>query len=146
MRVKYSKYTGEDFGIDGSDLLQALADFLLQSGYPSEWNDHTLDNLKEAIRQALESGQLFDKDALQEMMERLQSLSPEQMEQLLDNLVQKMVNEGQVTIEEPGEAAAGSAGTAPGTKVKFEVTDKSLDFLGFKTLKDLLGSLAEAAA
>src|ERR1017187_3611337 len=99
MRVKYSKYTGEDLGIDASDLLQALADFLLQSGYPSEWNDHTLDNLKEAIRQALESGQLFDHDALEEMMERLQNLSPEQMEQLLDNLIQKMVNEGQITIE-----------------------------------------------
>ena len=145
MRVKYSKYTGEDFGIDAGDLLQALADFLLQSGYPSEWNDHTLDNLKEAIRQALESGQLFDKDALQEMMERLQNLSPEQMEELLDNLIQKMVSEGQIAIEEPGEAAAGSAGGAPDTKVKFEVSDKSLDFLGFKTLKDLLGSLGRSS-
>ena len=143
--IKYSKYTGEDLGIDGSDLLQALADFLLQSGYPSEWNDHTLDNLKEAIRQALESGQLFDKDALQEMMERLQNLSPEQMEELLDNLIQKMVSEGQIAIEEPGEAAAGSAGGAPDTKVKFEVSDKSLDFLGFKTLKDLLGSLGRSS-
>jgi Ca-activated chloride channel family protein len=143
--IKYSKYTGEDFGIDGSDLLQALADFLLQSGYPSEWNDHTLDNLKEAIRQALESGQLFDKDALQEMMERLQNLSPEQMEELLDNLIQKMVSEGQIAIEEPGEAAAGSAGGAPDTKVKFQVSDKSLDFLGFKTLKDLLGSLGRSS-
>src|ERR1035438_5632230 len=143
--IKYSKYTGEDFGIDGSDLLQALADFLLQSGYPSEWNDHTLENLKEAIRQALESGQLFDKDALQEMMERLQNLSPEQMEELLDNLIQKMVSEGQRAIEEPGEAAAGSAGGAPDTKVKFQVSDKSLDFLGFKTLKDLLGSLGRSS-
>jgi Ca-activated chloride channel family protein len=143
--IKYSRYTGEDFGIDGSDLLQALADFLLQSGYPSEWNDHTLDNLKEAIRQALESGQLFDKDALQEMMQRLQNLSPEQMEQLLENLVQKMVSEGQIAIEKAADAAAGSAGAAPDTKAKFEVTDKSLDFLGFKTLKDLLGSLGRSS-
>src|ERR1035441_5750489 len=144
MRVKYSKYTGEDFGIDASDLLQALADYLLQSGFRDpygEGDEHTLENLKQAIRQALETGQLFDQDALQEMMERLQNLSPEQMEQLLDNLIQKMVNEGQITIEEPGEAAAGGAGAAPDTKVKFEVSDKSLDFLGFKTLKDLLGWL-----
>ena len=137
--IKYSKYTGEDFGIDGDDLLQALADFLLQSGFRDpympggEWDDHTLENLKQAIQQALE------------MMERLRSLSPEQMEQLLDNLIQKMVNEGQIAIEEPGEAAAGSAGGAPDTKVKFEVTDKSLDFLGFKTLKDLLGSLGRSS-
>jgi Ca-activated chloride channel family protein len=146
--IKYSKYTGEDFGIDASDLLQALADYLLQSGFHDpygEWDEHTLENLKQAIQRALESGQLFDQDALQEMMERLRNLSPEQMEQLLDNLIQKMVNEGQVTIEEPADAAAGGAGAAPDTKAKFEVTDKSLDFLGFKTLKDLLGSLGRSS-
>jgi Ca-activated chloride channel family protein len=151
MRVKYSKYTGEDFGIDAGDLLQALADFLLRSGFQDpymsggEWDEHTLENLKKAIQQALENGKLFQDDALQEMMERLRSLSAEQMEQLLDNLIQKMVNEGQITIEEPGEAAAGSAGAAPDTKARFEVTDKSLDFLGFKTLKDLLGSLGRSS-
>src|ERR1035441_10626563 len=56
-----------------------------------------------------------------------------------------MVSEGQIAIEEPGEPAAGSAGAAPDTKAKFEVTDKSLDFLGFKTLKDLLGSLGRSS-
>ena len=30
-------------------------------------------------------------------------------------------------------------------KTKFEVTDKALDFLGFKTLKDLLGSLGKSS-
>jgi Ca-activated chloride channel family protein len=151
MRVKYSRYTGEDFGIDVGDLLQALADFLLQSGFRDpympggDWDDHTLDNLRQAIQRALESGQLFDEDALQDMMERLRSLSPEQMEQLLDNLVRKMVNEGQIAIEEPDAASAGSAGAAPDSKVKFEVTDKSLDFLGFKTLQDLLGSLGRSS-
>src|SRR5437868_12672033 len=56
-----------------------------------------------------------------------------------------MVDEGQITIEEPGEQPA--AGTGPGkdSKVKFQVTDKSLDFLGFKTLKDLLGSLGKSS-
>jgi Ca-activated chloride channel family protein len=146
--INYSKYTGEDFGIDAGDLLQALADYLLQSGFRDpygEWDEHTLENLKQAIRQALESGQLFDQNALQEMTERLRSLSPEQMEQLLDNLMQKMVSEGQIAIEEPADAAAGSTGGAPDTKAKFEVTDKSLDFLGFKTLKDLLGSLGRSS-
>jgi Ca-activated chloride channel homolog len=149
--IKYSRYTGEDFGVDADDLLKALSDFLLQSGFQNpympggEWDEHTLENLKQAIQKALESGQLFDDDALQEMMERLQNLSPEQMDQLLDNLIQKMVNEGQITIEEPGDPSVGSAGSAPDTKVKFEVTDKSLDFLGFKTLKDLLGSLGRSS-
>jgi Ca-activated chloride channel family protein len=153
MKVRYSKYTGEDLGISAEDLLQALSDFLLQSGFNSqympfsEWNEHTLEDLKKALQQALESGKLFDNDAMQEMMERLQSMSAEQLDKLLDNLIQKMVNEGQITIEEPGDPQAPSPGVGSGKdgSVKFEVTDKSLDFLGFKTLKDLLGSLGKSS-
>ena len=37
------------------------------------------------------------------MLERLQNMTPEQMEQLLDSLIRKMVNEGQITIEEPAK-------------------------------------------
>ncbi|MDR3702512.1 MAG: hypothetical protein P4L56_22900 [Candidatus Sulfopaludibacter sp.] len=153
MKVRYGKYTGEDMGISAEDLLQALSDFLLQSGFNSqympfsEWNEHTLEDLKRALQQALESGKLFDNDALQEMMERLQNMSPEQLDQLLDNLIQKMVNEGQISIEEPSEqqASGPGVGNAKDSKIKFEVTDKSLDFLGFKTLKDLLGSLGKSS-
>ncbi len=153
MKVRYGKYTGEDLGISAEDLLQALSDFLLQSGFNtqympfSEWNEHTLEDLKRALQQALESGKLFDNDAMQEMMERLQNMSPEQLDQLLDNLIQKMVNEGQISIEEPGEqqAPGPGVGNPRDSKIKFEVTDKSLDFLGFKTLKDLLGSLGKSS-
>jgi Ca-activated chloride channel homolog len=151
--IRYSKYTGEDLGIGAEDLLQALADFLLESGFStqympfSEWNEHTLEDLKKAIQQALEQGKLFNDDNLQEMMERLQNMSPEQMDKLLENLIQKMVDEGQISIEEPSEQQASAPGVGNGkdSKVKFEVTDKSLDFLGFKTLKDLLGSLGKSS-
>src|ERR1039457_2213029 len=140
--INYSRYTGEDLGISAEDLLQALSDFLLESGFStqympfSEWNQHTLEDLKKAIQQALEQGQLFDRDSLNEMMEKL-----------LENLVQKMVDEGQITFPEPSgqPASAPGAGDGPDSKVKFEVTDKSLDFLGFKTLKDLLGSLGKSS-
>jgi Ca-activated chloride channel family protein len=152
--IRYSRYTGEDLGIDADKLLQALADFLLQSGFQShsmgfnEWDEHTLENLKDAIRQALENGKLFDEEAMQEMLEQLQSMSPEQMEQLIDRLIQKMVDEGQITIEEPGQPqpqAGPGVGDGKDSRVRFEVTDKSLDFLGFKTLKDLLGSLGKSS-
>src|SRR5215472_11102633 len=137
--IRYSRYTGEDMGIGAEELLQALADFLLESGFStqylpfSEWNQHTLEDLKKAIQQALEQGKLFDDSALEEMMQRLQSLTPEQMDKLLDNLVQKMIDEGQITIEEPSEPQTPTPGAGNGkdAKVKFEVTDKSLDFLGF---------------
>ncbi|HUO28815.1 MAG TPA: hypothetical protein VMU80_06345 [Bryobacteraceae bacterium] len=153
MKISYSKYTGEDLGISAEDLLQALSDFLLQSGFNtqympfSEWNEHTLEDLKNAIQQALERGDLFDNEQMREMMERLQNMSPEQMQKLLDNLVQKMIDEGHITVEQPGTEQQGApgAGNGPESKVRFEVTDKSLDFLGFKTLKDLLGSLGKSS-
>ena len=118
--IRYSRYTGEDMGIDADQLLQALADFLLESGFNtqympfSEWNQHTLEDLKNAIQQALEQGRLFDDQSLQEMMERLQNMSPELMDKLLENLIQKMVDEGQITIEEPSDRPASAPGVGQG--------------------------------
>ena len=151
--IHYSRYSGEDMGIGADELLQALSDFLLESGFNSQYmpfsemNEHTLEDLKKAIQRALEQGQLFDDQSLQEMMERLQSMTAEQMDSLLDKLVQKMVDEGQIAIEEPSSQNASAPGMGDGkdSQVKFEVTDKSLDFLGFKTLKDLLGSLGKSS-
>ncbi|MFB3827512.1 MAG: hypothetical protein ACE15B_12125, partial [Bryobacteraceae bacterium] len=146
MKVKYSKYTGEDFGIGADDLLQALADFLLQSGFDnrntpfSEGDRHTLEDLKKAIRQALEQGRLFDSQQIGEMLDKLRGLTAEQMDKLLDNLVRKMADEGHITLEEPTGTS-----DAPDSRVRFEVTDKSLDFLGYKTLRDLLGSLGKSS-
>ena len=151
--IRYSKYTGEDLGIDAEQLLQALSDFLLASGFEAqfnpygEWNDRSLEDLKKAIQQALEQGKLFDEETLERMMEQVRQMSPEQLDQLLDRLVQKMIDEGQITEEEQGkpQAGTGRAGDSRESKARFEVTDKSLDFLGFQTLKDLLGSLGRSS-
>ncbi|MGI8988360.1 MAG: vWA domain-containing protein [Bryobacteraceae bacterium] len=150
--IKYSRYTGEDFGIDTEDLLKALSDYLLQSGFNSqympfsEYNEHNLEELKQAIQRALESGELFPEEQLRQMMERLQNLSQEQMDQLLHQLVQKLMDEGHISMEDdPSQPQTGKGGMGPDAQAKFEVTDKSLDFLGFKTLKDLLGSLGKSS-
>jgi Ca-activated chloride channel family protein len=84
---------------------------------------------------------------LQELMDKLQSEG--KMEQLIDQLIQRMEQEGFISIDKPFDpntqpsTAAGQTGDAQG-QVKFEVTDKSLDFLGYRTLRDLLGSLGKA--
>src|SRR4029077_18100290 len=107
--IKYSKYNGDDFGIDAEDLLRALSDYLLQSGFNaqsmrfSEFNEHSLDELKRAIQNALENGQLFSDEQLEKMMEQLQSLSPEQMDKLVENLVQKLIDEDHINVDENGE-------------------------------------------
>jgi Ca-activated chloride channel family protein len=146
--IKYSKYTGEDLGIDVQDLLQALSDYLLQSGFndpynpTGQWQEQSLDDLKEAIRRALEDGKLFSDEKMEEMLEKLINMSPEQMDKLVESLIQKLIDSGNIATDDPQQ---GGNGTGPGGEVKFNVTDKSLDFLGFKTLKDLLGSLGKSS-
>ncbi len=158
--IKYTKYLGDDFGISGEDLMRALQDFFLRSGFESqfmefnEMNEQSLEQLQEAIRQALESGELFSEEQLQEMMERMNQMSPDQMQNLIDRLTEKLADEGYVSIGQPGEAnerrvekaGQGQLGQDNSRQnVRFEVTDKALDFLGYKTLKDLMGSLGRAS-
>src|ERR1700721_1093831 len=89
--VRFSKYEASDLGIDAQDLMKALADFFLNSGFSSqyspyaEWNPNTLEALKQAIREALESGQLFPPASRSEMLERLAAMSPRQLADLLNN-------------------------------------------------------------
>jgi Ca-activated chloride channel homolog len=151
--IRYGKFTGEDLGIGAEELLSALADFLLESGFRnqymqfSEMNQHSLEDLKNAIQQALEQGQMFSDEEYEQAIERLRQLSPEDYDQMLEQLVQRMVDEGYLTPageQPPQESGSGGIGKSE-KSVRFEVTDKSLDFLGFKTLKDLLGSLGKSS-
>jgi Ca-activated chloride channel homolog len=146
--VRYSRYTGEDFGLSAEDLMRALSDFFLQSGFNdpyfqfSEWNEHNLEDLKRAIEQALERGEMFDAERAQQIREQLEAMSQEELDQLLGKMVQKLIDEGYINTEQ--QEQTGGQGKGDG-KVEVKVTDKSVDFLGFKTLKDLLGSLGRAS-
>ncbi len=149
--IHYSRYTGDDFGLDAEDLLKALSDFFLQSGFQnqymgfSEWNQHSLEDLKDAIQRALEQGEMFDAEKAQRIQQALENMSSKEMDDLMSRLVQKLVDEGYINVDQqPATETGGGAGDAD-RKVKVEVTDKSIDFLGFKTLKDLLGSLGKSS-
>ena len=143
-RIRYSRYTGEDWGIGAEDLLQTLANYLLQSGfhgsdYWREFDPHTFEELAKRIEEALQRGELFQSQQAEELRQKLAELSPEARERLVQTLVNKLVEEGYVTAQK----AEGRAGT--NQPVRFEVTDKSIDFLGYKTLKDLIGSLGKSS-
>ena len=148
--VSYTKYTGEDFGISAEDLMRALSDFFLNSGFNdpymqfNELNEHSLDELRRAIEQALESGELGDPERAEEIRQSLEKMSEAERDQMLDRLVQKLVDEGYVNAEPQDPQSPGGVGSGD-RKVEIKVTDKSIDFLGFKTLKDLLGSLGRAS-
>ncbi len=151
-RIRYTKYNG-DLGseMDMEDLLKALSDYLLDSGFQDPMQrfqelDHTMEDLREALRQALESGDLFD-EQLQEQLDQI--TADGKMEELIDQLMQRMEQENYISArraEDPAKMsqAGGQTGDVQG-EVRFEVTDKSLDFLGFKTLRDLLGSLGKSS-
>jgi Ca-activated chloride channel homolog len=145
--INYSRYTGEDLGISAEDLMRALSDFFLQSGFESQYmqfsemDSNALERLKEAIEQALRSGELFDPEQAEQMAQQLESMSGEEFQELVNRMVEKLSEEGYINTEQPGQQ-----GRAREPKsVKFQVTDKSVDFLGFKTLKDLMAGLGRAS-
>ena len=146
-RVNYGKYTGEDFGIDAEDLMRALADFLLQSGFRTRGYDdftpmdpRSMEELRRAIEKALLSGELFNPDEAEQMRQELEGMTGEQLEQLVERLTRKLFEEGYLNDRENASGQVGGNGD-----VRFEVSDKSVDFLGFKTLKDLLGSMGRSS-
>ncbi len=146
-RIRYTKFTGDlssAFGLE--DLMQALSDFLLDSGFNDPMSrfqefdgDQTMDNLREAIRQALDSGELFDEEA----QEKYEALSEDQVEKLIDQIIQKMQEQNFINAEMP-EQGQGEAG-GEGENARFEVTDKGMDFLGYKALRELLGPLGKSS-
>jgi Ca-activated chloride channel family protein len=132
--IHYSRYTAEDLDIDSESLMQALADFLLGSGFQNQYDsEYTLEDLKEAIRRALEEGQTA-----------LPKMTAEEVDNLLDRLVKKLAAEGYLNLQEESQSGPGGTGDAR-QQIKVEITDKSLDFLGYKTLKDLLASLGRSS-
>jgi len=145
-RVRYTKFTGDlssSFGLE--DLMQALSDFLLDSGFNDPYSrfqefngDQTMENLREAIRQALESGEIFDEEA----QEKFNQLDAQQVEELIDKIIEKMQEQNFINAEQPEEGQS-QQGNGNG-EARFEVTDKGMDFLGYKALRELLGPLGKS--
>jgi Ca-activated chloride channel family protein len=152
-RIKYTKYVPDPAGeMSMEDLLSALSDYLLQSGFQNYgWyelpqGEQTLDELRQMIEQALLDGELLD-DELRERLEQMQMEG--RLDELIEQLIQRMEQEDYISIDQPHDPArqssvGGQVGDAQ-PQAKFEITDKSLDFLGFKTLRDLLGSLGKSS-
>ena len=152
-RIKYSKYVPDPASeMSMEDLLAALSDYLLQSGFQNSYGfydledgEKSLDELRQAIEQAL-----MNSDALDQMREQLQQMQMDgTLDQLVEQLIQRMQQEDYISIDSPHDPSQqSSVGGQVGenqTQAKFEITDKSLDFLGYRTLRDLLGSLGKSS-
>jgi Ca-activated chloride channel family protein len=166
----YSKYNGTFFdALNVQDLLERLADFLLQSGFAGgphyhpwwgwtgeESSDRSLEALKQALLQALiESGQLTP-EMLKEMRGEGQpsEKTRDKIAELLDELVRRLVEEGYLQTgqapqmpgsyeEMPGAGRIDEAKAAQ--QVEFNLTQKGIDFLGYRTLKHLLSAVGRSS-
>jgi Ca-activated chloride channel family protein len=69
----------------------------------------------------------------------------DQIEQLVQQIIEKLTETGFVSMAgQPTPQARGGGGPGDG-QTRFEVTDKAIDFLGYRALRDLLGSLGRSA-
>jgi Ca-activated chloride channel family protein len=146
--TRYHRYVGElwdDLNLE--DLVGELSDFLMQSGFgeePGEWDEDSLQALQDAILEALMRRGLLSDEDLQKLFDDADAL-----EQFLQKTIERMVREGYLRTSEaePFRDPTGRGGEVgpAGPPIKFELTEKAVDFLGYKTLRDLLGSLGKSS-
>jgi Ca-activated chloride channel family protein len=162
--IRYSKYTSEAAqDIDLEELMSRLSDFFLQSGFQSQYGiyemdphagqERLLEELREAILKALEEGDLIPPEMMERYLQDADLSQNQELRDLIDQIIQRMAEEGLVSQQQniqvtppPTETPGGQVGKPqPNIDARFEITDKALDFLGFKTLKDLLASIGKSS-
>src|SRR5881398_917271 len=164
--VKFGKYTGEPAdAVDLEELVKRLGDFFLQSGFESQFYgvsqmdpERSMEALREAIQRALQEGDLLPEDAMSEELRKMlqdpAAMNSQAVKDLLDKLTERLANEGFINPQQPPQVTPPPNTSARGrlgqpqdrqTEARFEITDKTIDFLGFKTLQDLLGSLGRSS-
>ena len=158
MKYRYTKFTGDALDdLDLDDLVSKLSDLLLSSGFghPRETDetDRTMQALHDAILDALFNGGVLSEDAIQRLLgdpaDADQDDARSELEQLIQRIIERMTDEGFITmppdLDAERQRRQGGGGTPNPSSVTFEVTDKALDFLGYRALRDLLGSLGKSS-
>ncbi len=162
--IRYSKFKGFDvFGVNLGDLMDALSGMVLDSGFNADYwytrelneMDDSLDGLREALLKALLEKGILDKFDVQKMLaDNDGKFRGSLLEELLNNLIERLVEEGYLDLKEidrerqnmqHGQGGEGEVGEPAPRDVRFQLTEKGLDFLGFKTLQKLLGSVGKSS-
>jgi Ca-activated chloride channel family protein len=158
MKYRYSKFTGDELDeLDLEELLSRLSDLMLSSGFDDGYSmpgedGHSMQSLHDAIMEALLNGGLLSEETLERLLGKDWQTS-EDAEAKLDELIQKIIDklqsQGYVTsspdLDTERERREGRGGRGSEQSFKFEITDKSLDFLGYRALRDLLGSIGKSS-
>lgn len=161
--IRYSKFKGFDvFGVNLGDLMQSLSDSLLDSGYNEDywWTrqrneiDDSLDALRQAILKSLLEQEILNQQDVEQMLaDNDGKFKGSLLEELINQLIERLVEEGYLDLKEVEQPQArqqngqgqGEIGTPTPRNIKFQLTEKGLDFLGYKTLQKLLGSVGKSS-
>src|SRR6187402_1402833 len=157
MKYRYTKFTGSLLDdLDLEDLVSKLSDLLLASGFGSPYGmdeeERTMQALHDAILDALFNGGVLPEETIEQLLGDPDE-ARSKLEALIQQIIERMAEEGYISMPpdlEPARAERqGRGGMGPEGEnqapVKFEVTDKTLDFLGYRALRDLLGSLGKSS-
>ncbi len=153
-KIKYTKYTPSPLdGLSIEDLLDSLSDFLLQSGFQYGFEDvsrpRDMDALRQAIMEKLVEMGRIPPELMEEWMNDPTEGEAKEMDEMLDELIRQMVDEGwmqeQMEGDAPPQPQEGEPTESEPGFARFEITDKSIDFLGFRALRHLLGSLGKSS-
>ena len=162
--IRYSKFRGFDVSsVDLGNLMDSLSNQMLDSGFHDDywWTrqknkpDDSLDALRQAILEALLDQEILNEQDVEQMLaDNGGQFKGSVLEDLINKLIERLVEEGYLNLKEvPQEQrrdmrqgnGQGEVGEPLPRNIKFEVTEKGLDFLGYKTLQKLLGSLGKSS-
>ncbi|MCA1651679.1 MAG: hypothetical protein LC753_15875, partial [Acidobacteria bacterium] len=164
MKYRYSRFTGDELdGLDLEELLSKLSDLLLSSGFDSPYglpseddgmSGHSAQSLHDAILEALLNGGMLSEETLEKLLGKDWQDAEDaeaRLDALIERIIEKLQQQGYLTgapdlERERRERQQGQGGgNGPDAPFRFEITDKSLDFLGYRALRDLLGSIGKSS-
>jgi Ca-activated chloride channel homolog len=158
MRFKYGKYTPSPLDdLDMDELMSKLSDLLLSSGFNDPYfsgseDERSMQALYDAILEALLRGGVLPEETLKQLLgDQADGEAQQRLEQLIQQIMERMQENGYITSAPDTEAerqrrdGPGGMGQGQERPTRFEVTDKAIDFLGYRALRDLLGSLGKSS-
>ena len=148
-RFTYHKHRSnlwEDLDLAG--LVNAMSEFLLGSGFgePADGDSQTSQqDLKDAIVNALMTSNLLPDEDLQKLFSNEETLN-----EFLEKVIERLMNEGFIQASQNGTGSMddtegqGETGGS-GAPVKFELSEKGTDFLGYRALRELMGAFGRSS-
>ena len=129
-----------------------------EDGDPSD----TLNALREAVKAALRDSGLLTDEQWMTLFDSAGNTKNELLDRMIDQLIARLLEEGYLSVQSDGEvldwsfdengrlkfeprSGVGAVSSFEKPELQFELTRKGIDFLGYSSLKQLLGGLGRSS-